>query len=270
MHGGKLQVVLYPPAGEAAGEDGTAPPEPIAYLVDDCTFYQTADAADAATPGSAFTCVMTFCRTPGGHLLVWHVWRARLEYPERYAAIQALRIGLGVWDRMIRGWSKAHPVLSWPGRLAFSAMEYKASGMAIIQAAAAEGKPLLPLKPGALSKTQRCAAVSVLYHNGMVYHHEGAAWLTSFEAELLGFPSATYADQVDCLAYGGILSSRSPMLAGAGAADCLVGEDNGWHPGANGDPMPLHQAQQSRDGLVGMETESQTFCVGNTEIRFED
>lgn len=204
---------------------------PVRYLASECRWFQTCDPADTNTATSAFTAVVTFVRTPGNHLLIFHVWRQRLEFPKRYAAIQGLRIGLGKWDDEHKVWILPGSLNPWPRALLYQAMEAKASGIGMIQTAAAEGRPFRPLKPGTSGKVERCAQVSVLYNNGSVYHHAAQPWLTSLEAELLQFPSGKYADQVDCIAYAGILFAQDNLLGNDATSQEVFSEEKAIGPG---------------------------------------
>jgi hypothetical protein len=204
IEGGELYLLLYPGRPPELGE-------PKRVRAADCSWFQTADAGDVASAGSSWTCVATFARTPEGDLLVWHVWRARLEYPKRYAAVLALREGLSPWDPYSQSFLQ-QGFVPWPQPLAYQALEAKASGLSMIQQGAADGKPFRPLKPGVQGKAQRAAAASVLYENGKAYHRLRQPWLTDFENELATFPSGTANDQGDVLAYAGIVITTDAVL----------------------------------------------------------
>jgi hypothetical protein len=247
-----VQLLLLPPAGEG-GEPGVPPPQPRRVLAADCRWFQTCDAADTVGSASAFTCVVTFCVTPQRDLLVWHVWRGKLPYPARYNAIIGLRSGVGAWDDGSHQWQP--PFVPWPKRLVYQAMEFKASGIALVQQGAAEGKPFRVLRPGNMSKVERCSNVTTLYHNGKVYHRQGQPWLTSFEAEVLNFPSGTFADQVDCLAYGGILLAQDSILTAGIEGDLIC-----WPP-----PRGVET-----EGNGATEEHSTAFDYHGQPIEFED
>ena len=90
------------------------------------------------------------------------------------------------------------------------AVEDRASGIGLIQEGRAKGTPFKPLRADG-DKVRRAMQIATAYDNGQVYHRTGADWLEEFEKELLFFPNSVHDDQVDCLAYGGILSLRRSL-----------------------------------------------------------
>jgi hypothetical protein len=217
---GEMWFLLYDaPAGVQC--------EPRRVRAEDCVWFQTIDAADTKSETASFTCVGTFARTPEGDMIVWHVWRWKLEFPKRYKAIVALRQGVGRWDPAEECFGP-YGFVRWPKPLAYQAIEMKSSGIAIAQQGASEGLPFRALKPGTKSKAERAAHASVLYSNHKVFHHRGAAWLTDLELELPNFPAGASDDQGDVISYGGIMvmtdvtigapsrGGESLILSGAG------------------------------------------------------
>jgi predicted phage terminase large subunit-like protein len=169
--------------------------EPRRFLATDCLWYQTCDAADTTGVRSDYTAVGTFARTPDADLCAWHYWRGKVEYPKRYKAVTSLRDGC----------PEEGP---WPVPLAFQSMENKASGTAMIQQAAADGRPFRPLKPGTSNKAQRAATLITMYENRKVFHRQGRMWGPGLEAELINFPGGRFDDGVDVCSYAAIVSMQ--------------------------------------------------------------
>lgn len=165
----------------------------VRVLDDDrCRWFQCSDTAQTASRSSCYTVVGTFVLTPCGRILVYDVWRARVEVPKQFNALVEVR--------------KRFP------KVAFQAVENRMSGVGLIQQGRLAGFPLLPLDPGSADKVSRAATVSTFYQNGSVYHREGAPWLGDFEDELLVFPNGENDDQVDVVAYAGMLTIQNAIL----------------------------------------------------------
>ncbi len=58
-----------------------------------------------------------------------------------------------------------------------------------------------------------------------MWHRSGAPWLLRLTDELLSFPAGTYKDQVDVLAYAGLLATQDAYLRAAQEQPLLV-----WPP----------------------------------------
>lgn len=156
-----------------------------------CVWFQTVDTALKVSDDAAYTVCITLAATPRPvRLLVVDVFREKLTVPEQYPA---LREQLARWP-MVR----------------FQAVEEAASGIGIFQQATLDAHPMLPLKPHG-SKETRASTIAMLYGQGAVYHLAGADWLASLEGELVGFPTATYKDQVDSMAWAGIVLQSSQV-----------------------------------------------------------
>ncbi|HEX5272662.1 MAG TPA: phage terminase large subunit [Gemmataceae bacterium] len=179
-----------------------------------CRWFQTIDTALTVSRSSAYTCVGTFCLTPQSDLLVYNIFREKLEVPEQFGALMELRAGAAVFDRRSRQWVARGVQNPWPGRLLYQAIETKASGIGLVQQAAAEGKPFRQLKADG-DKVMRAAPVSVMFENGKVWFRAGASFLQRLCDELLSFPSGAHADQVDCLSYAGSLATEDTYLRAA-------------------------------------------------------
>ncbi len=200
-------------SGPARGEHGVylgQAEDPLARFVPlrRLVFFQTIDTAASIKETAAFTAIGTFALTPTFDLLVWHVWRYRLQVMELFDCVKAFRTGPAT--RVLRpdGRSEFIPQgAPWPIPLRFQAVEAKSTGIGLIQQGAASGHPFKVLKADG-DKILRGRTVAGMYHSGKVYHKEGAQWLSFFEDELLSVPNGRYLDCYDVTAYAGILASH--------------------------------------------------------------
>jgi predicted phage terminase large subunit-like protein len=181
----KLYFVL-----EDVGPDGKL--RTRAYRADQCRWFQVVDTALTVGEHSNYTVVGTFVLTEDRDLLVWDIFRDKIEVPKQYGTIIAQR-------------SKS------PQRLLFQAIENKGSGIGLIQQGAADNFPFRPLNPWG-DKAVRAATASQLYENGRIFHKAGADWLTVFETELMTFPTGANDDCADCLAYSAQLAVEDKLL----------------------------------------------------------
>jgi predicted phage terminase large subunit-like protein len=164
-------------------------------FADQCHWFQTCDTAMAVNQESHYTAIITFCKTPDGELLVYDVYRDRVEVAKQYGVLIGQR--LKYKDR----------------GLAFQAVESKAAGIGLLQQGRVNATPFRELKAEG-DKVRRSGTIATMYENRMVYHKTGpdAHWLASFEAEILSFPNAEFDDQMDALSYGGILVVTDALL----------------------------------------------------------
>jgi predicted phage terminase large subunit-like protein len=207
--------------------DGT---RPVVVRADECRWFQTIDTAVTAKAHSDYTAISTFALTPRGELCLWHVGRWKLEVPDQWEAIKRLRDGPAEWDESRRTWRDESA--RWPRELIVQAVENKQSGTGLLQQAARAGRPLHALDPGKNDKVQRCSDIIVMVQNGLVYLREGAAWRPDFDSEVAAFPGGAHDDQIDTLAYAGIMVRQGHWLTrGFLSGDILVSapgeEDNG-------------------------------------------
>jgi len=197
------------------------------YRAEHCLWFQTIDTALTEKSRSAYTAVLTFGVTPAYDLILWHVFRGKLNVQYQYPLIKSLKRGPVHWNQ------KRHvisPAGVWPFRVSVQGIENKASGVGIIQEAAADGNPLHPMKADT-DKVTRAVPVSGMYLAGKVYHpHQGPKWLTEFEAELLQFPNGAYKDAADCMAHAGVLVNQDKLIRGLVAQRIMA---EGGAPGAD-------------------------------------
>ena len=199
------------------------------YWRRECMVYQTIDTAMKTGRGRSYTVIGTFARTPKRDLLVIDMIRKRIPVPEQYPLIVTQRA-------------------RYPD-LAFQAIEDKASGIGLVQQAAADGMPFRRLKADT-DKQQRVIPVATMFENEKVYFLGGAAWLEDYEHELLTFPTGANDDQVDVTAYAGIIILRGAIARAQGslvASSATIEEDERREAdaasgdGEDGEPKPLRR-----------------------------
>lgn len=188
-------------------------------------WFQTIDTALTEGRRSAYTAVLTWGVTPEFDLILWHMFRGKLNVQYQYPLIKALKSGPVHWTQKTHTISRAG---RWPFRVHVQAVENKASGLGIIQEAASDGNPLHPMKAGK-DKVERAVPAAGMYLAGKVYHPvPGPRWLTDTEQELLQFPNGAYKDIADCVAHAGLLVTQDKMIRGLVAKRVL----------ADGGPLP--------------------------------
>jgi predicted phage terminase large subunit-like protein len=137
-------------------------------------------------------CITALVR--GREVYVIDVWRRRVLFPElKKAAIANARQ------------YRARALL----------IEDQASGTQLIQALRNEqpsGVPAPIARRAEADKVTRLAGVSAMIEAGLLRLPKEAPWLAEFKAELLGFPSGRYKDQVDALSQLLIWVDLQPRL----------------------------------------------------------
>lgn len=161
------------------------------WRADLCNWFQTVDTAMKTSQLNDYTVVGTFAITPDLELLVVEMKRRRISIPEQYDFIPDQQ---KVWPYVL-----------------FQAIEDKQSGTGIIQQGRISGHPYRTLTADQ-DKVRRASTVATLYRNDLVYHLDGRMWLTDFESELENFPLGKFDDQVDVVAYAGILYKTEELL----------------------------------------------------------
>jgi predicted phage terminase large subunit-like protein len=171
-------------------------------------FFQTVDTAMTESNHSDYTVVGTFGVTPDSSLILFDIFRERLEVPDQFGALVAMRQGLHRWNREQR---KMMLVKKWERHILFQAVEPKASGIGLIQQGVREGNAFKILKVDG-DKRERAVPLSTLMENGGFYVLGNQAWRADFETELLAFPTGEHDDQVDITAYAGYLVNHDAIL----------------------------------------------------------
>ena len=134
------------------------------------------DTAMKGAPSADYS-VATVWLARGENSYLLDLWRERVDYPVLSHAVHSMR--------------EKYPT-------AALLIEDKGSGTSLIQDLRLENVTPIPINPEG-DKITRLAAVSVQFESGAVWFPEGAPWLGSLKAELLGFPNAKHDDQVDSI-----------------------------------------------------------------------
>lgn len=188
-----------------------------------CVWFQAVDTAMKVSDDAAYTVCVTIAVTPQPvRMLVVDVFRQKLTVPDQYEALRA-------------------QLAKWP-MVKFQAVEEAASGIGIFQQAQLDAHPMLPLKPHG-SKETRASTIAMLYGQGAVYHLGGALWLAELEDELLSFPTGTFKDQVDSMAWAGIVLQSSQVRGLLDNRDLVA-----WP--AKPDPDETEEDRGRRDALI--------------------
>jgi predicted phage terminase large subunit-like protein len=151
-------------------------------------WFQVCDTAMKTKTTNDWTVVSTIATTPEREMLLVDVQRVRLEVPDQ---LPFLRAQARKWRLVRRQY-----------------VEDRASGTGLLQTAAREGVPLVPVE-AETDKVNRASSLSNWYRAGRVYHLAGAPWLADYEEELLRFPLGEHDDQVDTAAYAARLLEMS-------------------------------------------------------------
>jgi predicted phage terminase large subunit-like protein len=155
------------------------------FQIDECEpdrskgqIVQSWDTAGNAGAANAFSVCLTFLRI-GNHHHLLNVRRQKLNYPSlKRAAISHAQ----AWN--------AKTIL----------IENAALGAALIQDLKNDPKAPQPISIRPVGdKMNRMCAASALIEAGCVFLPKAAEWLDAFKLEVLQFPHAAYADQVDAL-----------------------------------------------------------------------
>ncbi len=148
--------------------------------------FLTVDLAASVKATADYTVIATWGVTPNGDLLLLDRERMRLEGPDHLPTLK----------RVVDKW-----------RPRYAGVERATYGLSLIQAAMREGIVCRELKPDR-DKVSRALQGSAMCEQGRIYFPSDASWLGEWEGELLGFPTATHDDQVDCLAYAALELSQ--------------------------------------------------------------
>ncbi len=157
----------------------------IEYEKSKCRLFQTCDVAGSKKTSADYFVLGTFALCPNGELLVLEIFRERLEGPDQPMLIK-------------RKFDEYAP--------AIIGVESANMGLTLYQLLRRMGLPVIELKPDA-DKYTRAIPAAARYEAGMVYHLEGADWLSELEAELLEFPNGMHDDQVDVISYAVYMQS---------------------------------------------------------------
>lgn len=245
---------------EAAGGDGSAD---LLVSLERCRWFQTVDTAETDDEVSAFSAVATWAYTPTRRLLLWHVHRERLQVIDLWTWLMSVRQGITSFERNEDGTSRVwRSGPDWPARLMFQAVEKASSGVGLLQQAAADGVPMVPLIADT-DKVSRAGPAATMYRNGLVYHQAAEPWLTELEEELLVFPTGHYKDMADVVAYGGILATIEKLLTAPFDDDLILS------PGQY-DELIERREEYRAPAPKQLDEDGRRFVYGDAEITFED
>jgi predicted phage terminase large subunit-like protein len=152
--------------------------------------FQTVDTANSEKTINDYFVVSTWYVTPTHDLLLYDVYRTHIEGPDQKPLMRELR-------------NRYRP--------RFQAVEDKTFGTNLIQEMRREGMTVRPIKVDK-DKVTRSLVIAARYEVGMVYHREGAPWLTDYEDELLAFPRGKHDDQVDTASMAGEIVHALPPV----------------------------------------------------------
>ena len=152
--------------------------------------FQTVDTANSTKTINDYFVVSTWYVTPEHDLLLYDVYRTHIEGPDQKPLMRELR-------------NRYRP--------RFQAVEDKTFGTNLIQEMRREGMTVRPIKVDK-DKVTRSLVIAARYEVGMVYHREGAPWLTDYEDELLAFPRGKHDDQVDTASMAGEIIHALPPV----------------------------------------------------------
>ena len=151
------------------------------YRKDSLWCFQTVDTANSEKTINDYFVVSTWYVTPEHDLLLYDVYRTHIEGPDQKPLMK-------------QQFFRYRPL--------FQAIEDKTFGTNLIQELRREGMPVRPVKVDK-DKVTRSLVIAARYEVGMVYHREGAPWLTDYEDELIAFPRGKHDDQVDTASQAG-------------------------------------------------------------------
>ena len=209
----------------------------------ECFWFQTCDTASSLKESADWTVVGTFAKTPGGDLVIYHIFRERLEYPDQWPALKRLRLGTNAWDRDKAVWRflDPHAAPKWPCEISWQGVEPKSTGEALLQAARREGVPLRRLNVEDGDKSKRAAFLVTMYESGQVYHLASGTWRPEFEDELTDFPNGAHDDQFDVAAYGAMYCVQDALTTYHGD---LVLSDHGQSPATDSTVPDVFKARE--------------------------
>ena len=175
-----------------------------------CAWFQTIDTNLKITETSAYTIVMTLILTNENDLLVYDVFRERMEVIDQYDMLMSQR--------------EKHP------RVLFQGLEETSGSTGLLQQARSEGRPFLPLDPWG-KKEERAFNAALMTKGHKVFFRQNGTWLEGFENRLILFPLGKYKDEADCLAYGAQLAIEDKMLRAAVEGDLVMSAsgDTNWN-----------------------------------------
>ena len=139
----------------------------------------TVDLATSTKEQADFTVVSIVGSTPKGNVVVFEIYRKRLEAPDIIPLLKRL------YDQY---------------ELDYIGIEKAGYQLALIQIARREGLPVKELRADR-DKISRAMPLSARMEQSQVYFKSDALWFDDLQREMLQFPEGEHDDQVDSLAY---------------------------------------------------------------------
>ncbi len=146
----------------------------------------TVDLATSTKETADYTVISIIGITPDNKILVYEIFRQRLEAPDIIPILQKK------YDEY---------------NLDYIGIERAGYQLALVQMARRTGLPIRELRADR-DKISRAMPLSAKMESGYVYFARNAIWLDELERELLQFPEGEHDDQVDALAYGILETTR--------------------------------------------------------------
>ena len=162
--------------------DAGAEEESKMVPVKSCSRFMIMDLAASVSTRADYTVITCWDVTPDTDQLLLGLVRARLEGPDQMKVL---------WAAFQR-WKP-----DWVG------IETGGYQLTMVQTAVRAGLPVRELK-AERDKISRSMTAAVRYEAGKVFHPAGRVWVRTVEDELLAFPTGTYDDIVDTVAYAAI------------------------------------------------------------------
>lgn len=154
-----------------------------------CIRFGMMDLAASTKTSADYTVLTSWAMTPERDLILLGVDRRQLEGPEQ----------IGMMQRAMT-----------QHKLRFIGVEAVAYQLTLLQYAKRANIPVKAVRADK-DKLSRALSGAVAMENGRIFLPEWAPWLSDFEAELYGFPTAPHDDQVDTLAYAAIYAGHRAL-----------------------------------------------------------
>lgn len=155
-----------------------------------CIVFQTCDPAGTAKTSSDYFVLSTWALTPINELLLLDVFRTQIEGPDHM-------------EYITKNYHRWHP-----SAIGFESVSI---GKTTYQNIRRAGLPVIDLKPEG-DKFSRALSAAIRLNTKTTYFRAGAAWLTTWEDELLHFPKVKHDDQVDTLSYADYLVANDLII----------------------------------------------------------
>lgn len=158
-------------------------PDGYYCYTEDLRHFITVDLAASLKTRADWTVFMEFAMCPDGRLMVWDIYREKMESSDHEDKLRAF-------------------VLARSKRPLFTAVENKTFGLTLIQNLMRNGGMVVRPVEADTDKISRAIPAGQQVRNSKVWWSGSPTWRKVFEEELSTFPAGGHDDMVDCLAYG--------------------------------------------------------------------